>query len=213
MAYSSIPRVPQEVAYLSDDPRLARLIEFGRQFHLRGWVPATGGNFSVRRRSDRVLITPSGVHKGELRCRDFIEVDLDGRVCAGIGNSSYETALHLMLYRRDGTVGCVLHTHSVATTVLSLRHSTIRLSGYELMKVFPGISDPAHCLPLPVFANDQQIQRLAERVGEQLSDRDTGAFLLAGHGLYAWGVDPAQARDRVEALESMLESQLWMERS
>ena len=52
----------------SDDERrrtLAdELIEAGRFFFARGWVPATSGNFSARAGDDDVLITVSGRHKG-----------------------------------------------------------------------------------------------------------------------------------------------------
>ncbi|MDE2150208.1 MAG: methylthioribulose 1-phosphate dehydratase [Gammaproteobacteria bacterium] len=199
------------MSVLSGDPRLAQLIEFGRQFHARGWVPATGGNFSLRLQPDRIAITRSGVHKGELQPRDFLQVGLNGRLYAGDGKPSYETELHLMLYRRDGRIGCVLHTHSVANTVLSRRRPTIDLRGYEVMKVFPDVDDPERPLQLPVFANDQSMPQLAVRIDAGLRERDPGAFLLAGHGLYAWGADPGRARDRVEALELMLECELWTE--
>ena len=36
------------------------LIGAGQLFHARGWVPATGGNFSARLGGDRMLITASG---------------------------------------------------------------------------------------------------------------------------------------------------------
>jgi methylthioribulose-1-phosphate dehydratase len=36
----------------------------------------------------------------------------------------------------------------------------------------------------------------------------TPAYLIAGHGLYAWGADVAQARWRVEALEFMFACEL-----
>ena len=55
------------------------LIGAGQLFHARGWVPATGGNFSARLGGDRMLITASGCHKGELAEADFLVADLDGK--------------------------------------------------------------------------------------------------------------------------------------
>lgn len=191
---------------------VAELVEVGRQFHRRGWVPASGGNFSARAGSERILITRSGVHKGELRDTDFLAVDLEGRAY-GDGKPSYETPLHLCVYRERPRTGCVLHTHSVANTVLSRRVASLRLAGYELQKVLPAVDDPARAVQVPVFANDQDVSRLSERLATYLrATPEAAAFLLAGHGLYAWGEDVTQARYRIEALEFMLECELWAER-
>ena len=186
------------------------LIEVGRGFHARGWVPATGGNFSARLGSDRVMITRSGVHKGQLQRSDFLDIDLSGGV-AGTGRPSYETPLHLALYRRDPRIGCVLHTHSIANTVLSRRDASVVLRGFELQKVLPEVRDPQLDYTIPVFGNDQDIERLSREVDAHLNRSSAAAYLLAGHGLYTWGHDVAQARHRVEALEFMLECVLWEE--
>ena len=53
------------------------MITAGALFHARGWVPATGGNFSARVGNEQLLITASGIHKGELGENDFLISDLD----------------------------------------------------------------------------------------------------------------------------------------
>lgn len=185
------------------------MIQAGEFFHRRGWVPATGGNFSARLSSDHVLITASGVHKGELGRGDFLVADLQGRPLEAGRKASYETGLHMQAYRFDDRVGAVLHVHTVANTVLSRRRDKVVLSGYELLKLLPGAPDPASTVEIPVFGNDQDIARLSARVDEYM--RQAGgipAYLIAGHGLYAWGETVAQARHRVEALEFMFECEL-----
>lgn len=181
------------------------LMAAGQLFHQRGWVPATGGNFSARLAVDRVLITASGGHKGELTPGHFLLAGLDGVPLHAGRKASYETGLHMQVYRRLPDVGCVLHTHSRANTVLSRRLSEITLTGFELMKVLPGHPDPAEILRLPVFDNDQNIGRLAAAVDARMQQAPFPAYLIAGHGLYAWGRDVAQARHAVEALEFMLD--------
>jgi methylthioribulose-1-phosphate dehydratase len=186
------------------------MIEAGRLFHQRGWVPATGGNFSARLSSENILITASGGHKGELNADAFLVADLDGRPMDSMRKASYETLLHTQLYRYDAAIGAVLHTHSIANTVLSRRLEVIALSGYELLKLLPGVSTHEASVEVPVFANDQDIARLAARVDAHMRQHpQTPAYLIAGHGLYAWGADVAQARHRVEALEFMFECELW----
>jgi methylthioribulose-1-phosphate dehydratase len=180
----------------------------GRFFHQRGWVPATGGNFSLQLDPTRILITASGVHKGELEPGDFVTVDPAGRML-GEGRASYETGLHLQLYRDISAARAVLHTHSVANTLLSRRHDRIVLHGYELQKLLPGAPDPAERVEIPVFDNDQDIARLSETISSHMKDRlPVAGYLIRGHGLYAWGESVAQARHRVEALEFMFECEL-----
>lgn len=185
------------------------LITAGRLFHQRGWVPATGGNFSARLDAERMLITASGCHKGELTAGDFLVADFDGRPIDSPRKASYETLLHCQLYRHDPTIGSVLHTHSIANTVLSRRLPQIRLQGYELLKILPGISTHEIRVDVPVFSNDQDIARLSATVDAHMKQHpETPAYLIAGHGLYAWGADVAQARWRVEALEFMFACEL-----
>ncbi len=193
--------------------RADELVAAGRRFDARGWVPATGGNFSARLGADRMLITVSGVHKGELGREHFLVADLNGQPLEPGRKSSYETGLHAQLYRFDPSIGAVLHVHSVANTVLSRGVSCVKLQGYELLKILPGISEPADVVEVPVFGNDQDIARLSREVDAHMHQRvPPAAYLIAGHGLYAWGADVAQARHRVEALEFMFECELWNQR-
>ena len=186
-----------------------QMIAAGALFHQRGWVPATGGNFSARLDPGRVLITASGNHKGELTEGDFLIAGLDGKPVEAGRKASYETLLHMQVYRRHADAGAVLHTHSTANTVLSRRYERIVLSNYELLKVLPGAPDPQSNVAIPVFANDQDIARLSAVVdAHMVAEPATPAYLIAGHGLYAWGGTVAQARHRVEAIEFMLECHL-----
>lgn len=192
----------------------AALAAAGALFHQRGWVPATGGNFSVRLDAERMLITASGVHKGELGADDFLVADLDGKPEQTGRKTSYETGLHTQLYRLDATIGCVLHIHSIANTVLSRRGAIVRLKDYELLKLLPGVVEPETTVNIPVFANDQDITRLSQTVDAHMKAArgeraEVPAYLIAGHGLYVWGETVTQVRHRVEALEFMFECELW----
>lgn len=187
---------------------LAELVAAGRMFHLRGWVPATAGNFSVRLSPKSLAVTVSGRHKGELTTADFMAVDLDGKAL-NKGKSSAETLLHCQLYRHGAETGAVLHTHSPASTVLSRAHDTIRLEGYELLKIFEGIQTHEAAVEVPVLENDQDIARLSRVVDAHMrSGQGAHAYLIRGHGLYAWGRTVAEARHRVEALEFLFECEL-----
>jgi len=191
------------------DHAAEQLIEAGRLFHQRQWVPATAGNFSARIDDNTMLITASGCHKGELTRDHLLLADLDGHPLDASRKASYETALHCQLYRFSDQIGAVFHTHSPANTLLSRHHDAIHLHGYEVLKVLPDISSHDAHYEIPVLANDQDIPRLATQVALHLQrSLNIAAYLIAGHGLYAWGGTIAEARWRVEALEFMLECEL-----
>jgi methylthioribulose-1-phosphate dehydratase len=187
--------------------QVAELIEVGRFCFARGWLPATAGNLSARLDGERIVITVSGRHKGDLDADGLMAMGLDGRVLSPGRRPSAETGLHLMLYRRDPDIGAVLHTHSVNATVLSrLVGAALFLSDYEVLKALPGIATHQTRMRVPVVANDQDIARLATQVERLLDDApDLPGYLIAGHGLYTWGRSVSEARRRIEAFEFLFE--------
>jgi len=185
------------------------VIDAGRFSAARGWVPATSGNFSARSQDGRIAITASGVDKGALTAADVLEIALDAPPPAG---SSAETGLHLALYRRHSAIGAVVHIHSTHATVLSRRRGAageILLEGYELLKAFAGVRTHTTRLAVPIFPNSQDIMALAEDVDRRL---DAGiaapGYLLAGHGLYAWGATMRDALRHAEAFEFLFGCEL-----
>ncbi len=182
----------------------------------RGWAPATAGNFSSRVGDRHAAVTVSGRDKGKLTERDFLLLDLDGRIVDGEGRPSAETPLHLQLYRRDASIGTVLHTHSPNQTVAGrvLAHDgSIRFEGYELLKAFAGIDTHAGSVELPVFENTQDMRALAQAVGDRLSKSDRlFGYLIDGHGIYAWGANVGDAVRHLEAFDFLLGCEMEVRR-
>lgn len=182
-----------------------QLIATGQFFHSQGWVPATSSNFSARLSPTEILITSSGQHKGYLDEAGFLCIDQQGISLEQGKRPSAETGLHTLMYRRDPSLGCVLHTHSVMATVLSRQCDPIIFEGYEVQKAFPTIASHETCITLPVFANSQDIQALARQVNTYLDENpQTLGYLIRGHGLYTWGESIIEARRHIEALEFLL---------
>jgi methylthioribulose-1-phosphate dehydratase len=191
------------------------LVEAGRFFFSRGWVPATSSNFSARLDDARALLTVSGRHKGRLSPDDFLRVSIDSGFSLDEGRRpSAETLLHTQLYAREPTIGCVLHTHSIPATVLSrLTEGALELEGYEVAKAFPGVHTHESTVNIPVFANDQDIPCLAAGVDAWIDRHGSPVgYLIEGHGLYTWGATVDDAVRHVEALEFLLECELWLRR-
>jgi methylthioribulose-1-phosphate dehydratase len=183
-----------------------QLAEAGRRMDARNWVPGSAGNLSARIDGQAIAITRSGVHKGRLNTADIIAVDYEGKALDQVQKPSAETLLHCQLYRLFPPVGAVLHGHSVAATVLSMR-GAITFSNYELLKAF-GFATHELDVVLPVYENDQDMARLATFI-EPLLERDPPiGYVIAGHGVYAWGTSVEHAYWRLEALEFLLQCEM-----
>lgn len=184
----------------------------GRQFHDFKWSLGTSSNYSIvlQREPMRLLLTASGKDKGALGQGDFVVVDGNGKsLVPGPGKPSAETGLHTLLAELPET-GAILHTHSVWGTLLSDRHGEagFAIEGFEMLKGLEGITTHEIRKDVEVFANDQDIARLASKIRPRLHDASrplTHGFLIERHGMYTWGRDIAAARRHVEIYEFLFE--------
>lgn len=195
----------------ASDPTLSEvdaLCATARWCFARGWAPATSGNFSVRSGS-HILITPTGLDKGQLAPADLLEIDLEGRVVAGRGKPSAETGLHTVIYREFATARAILHVHSIWNTLLSGRFAQVgfvRIEGYELLKGLSGVSSHVHEERIPIIENSQDYKALSNHLSFALRQNPYAhGVLLSRHGLYTWGESVAEARRHLEALEFLFE--------
>lgn len=176
----------------------------------RGWCPATAGNYSVRLpgESFKILVSPSGVDKTQLRASGLIEISSRGDLLHGDGKPSAEYLLHLAIYEEMGAAA-VLHVHTIWNTLLSceyLRDGSIRLSGYEILKGLAGVTTHEHTETVPILENSQDMVELSQLLRTTLRKYpESHGFLLSGHGLYTWGDSISAAYRHLEALEFLFE--------
>ena len=197
-----------------------QLVQIARWASRMGWAPATSTNYSVRLPDDAApaycAITSSGVNKGTIETEHILAIDQYGKPIDADGlTPSAEPPLHLLLYRTMGA-GAVLHTHSLPAALLSQLardEGRVLLSGWELLKGLNGIDTHDVEIFLPVFPNSQDMQALSTCVERSISrERSCYGFLLAGHGLYAWGKDVSEAKRHLEVFEYLLQCQREMTR-
>ena len=184
--------------------RVADVLEMAAFAAQRGWVPATSGNFSRRIDQQRIAITRSGADKAKLDKSDVIIVDIERPLSDG---ASAETPLHTARYRRDRAIEAIMHVHSVTSTVLSRQfaaNGAVEVHGYEMHKALPGFTTHESALSIPIFANSQDTKALAEEIERSLHEEPLPGYLIAGHGLYAWGDSVPAAFRHVEALDFLL---------
>ena len=191
------------------EQRIHELVEAGQALHAQGLVPATSGNFSARLDDGNYAITVSGRHKGKLEPTDIMRIDSDGK-SLDHRRPSAETMLHVDIYNRYAEAQLILHPHSVSATVLSrLSGNEVVLSGYEILKAFPGIDTHNIECRIPVLDNDQDIPRLAQKVATTFThDHRLPCYIIRGHGYYTWGDSLDAALRHVEALEFLFECEL-----
>lgn len=179
------------------------------RFAAFGWMRGTSGNLSLVTDRDplRLLVTASGLDKGELTATDTVLVDAYGQAVGESGaKPSAEAALHARVARLTGA-GAVVHVHTVASVALGRRYPEgIVFKDLEMLK---GVGLPAHDeeAVLPVIGNSQDMGVLGDRLEAAHNPRMPGV-VVAGHGLYAWGVDPGEARRHTEVIEWLLELEL-----
>lgn len=198
------------------------IIDAGRFLDSHGWAPATAGNYSVRLDAGHLAITVSGCHKGHLTEQDVMVVDLAGQPVGTGKKSSAETLLHTQLMADFPAIGAILHTHSVASTVLSMvdpKRREIAFAGYELVKVFSGYHTHEQAAVVPIFDNTQDMTALSAEVrafmrrqppmlGTAQGEIGIPGYLIRGHGVYTWGTDMAAAKRHAEGLEFLFACEL-----
>ncbi|HEU4508468.1 MAG TPA: methylthioribulose 1-phosphate dehydratase [Pyrinomonadaceae bacterium] len=189
-----------------------KIAAVAKGFHARGWLLGTSGNLSavVQREPLRLVMSPSGVDKGELRPEQLLVIDEEARIVSDhVGKPSDESLLHIRIVKERGA-GAVLHTHSVWNNILSDLHASaggVAIEGYEMLKGLQGVKTHEHSEWLPIIDNSQNMPALADAVGRMLNEHKTAhGFLLLRHGLYSWGDTLAQAKRHVEILEFLLET-------
>jgi len=164
------------------------------------------GNVSgIDRSAGLVVIKPSGVPYNELTPDKMVVLDLEGKIIEGTLNPSSDTPTHLELYRNFKTIGGICHTHSPSATMWAQACKEIPCFGTTHADNFYG--------PVPVtdIMTNEEIHKDYElNTGKVIVKRFTGlepmqmpAVLVANHGPFTWGADPAHAVEENVVLEQI----------
>lgn len=199
--------------FVTNEEIKQNLCQLIQSLHQQGKSPATSTNYSFLGVQQEIFVSRSGVDKSQFQTDDFIEVNLEGQSIGqyqGIKPSA-ETLIHCFLYQHFPDTTCILHTHSLASTILSalsLEQQKISFTGYEVIKGIQGYQTHATTIDLPIFANEQDMQSFCQKLLHRQLELKNYGFLIAQHGLYAWGKDLAEAKRHLEVWEFMLECEL-----
>lgn len=186
-----------------------QVAEANRGLAAAGLVTLSFGNASgVDRERGVLVIKPSGVACDRLRPEDAVVVSLDdGSVVEGSMRPSSDTPTHLVLYRRFGSIGGVVHTHSPFASAWAQAGQAIPCLGTTHADHFAGPVPVTRPLTGDEIAGDYE-RKTGEVIVETLEDLGIDALhmpavLVASHGPFAWGADAAEAVTNAVALEAV----------
>ncbi len=177
-----------------------QIVEAGRRLWLRGLVAASDGNISCRLEDGTFMITKSGVAKGFLTPDDLLRVDEDGRVLAGNGRPSIETALHLAVYKVRPEAQALVHAHPPLTTAFTLTGRDMNEDAPDEVKLQLGR------IAVAAYGEAGSLT-LAQNVAKA-AQSGANAILLSRHGALTAGDGVMKALFRMEALEQAAKTML-----
>jgi len=152
-----------------------------------------------------VVIKPSGVPYDELTPDKMVVLDLQGKIIEGTLNPSSDTPTHLELYRNFEAIGGICHTHSPSATMWAQACKEIPCFGTTHADNFYG-----HIPVTDIMTNEEIHEDYELNTGKVIIKRFTGldpmqmpAVLVANHGPFTWGSNPAAAVEATVVLEQI----------
>ena len=179
----------------ANEPQLRQeIVRIGQLMYSKGFIAASDGNISARLRPDRLLITPSGLHKGLLQPDQLLLIDQSGRVVGpgrGLKPTS-ELPMHLEAYRQRPDISAVVHAHPPISVALSIAGISLTDCLLPEVIVFLGL------VPTTAYATPSSVENV-RAIHDLIGQHD--AIILQRHGSLTVGDTPMQAFMRLETVE------------
>ena len=176
-----------------------------------GLVVFTWGNVSgIDRSAGLVAIKPSGISYEELTPEKIVLLDLQGKVIEGDLRPSSDAPTHLELYRNFERIGGVCHTHSLYATMWAQAEREIPCFGTTHADHFYGPVPVTDMMTADEIRQDYELNtgRVIVRRFENIDPLQMPAVLVANHGPFMWGRDPADSVTNALILEQVAQMAL-----
>lgn len=170
-----------------------QIVEAGTKLAQRFFVASNDGNISARLEDNIILVTPTGVNKGEVTSDQIIKVDLNGNILEGHMQVTSEIKMHLAVYRVRPDVKAIVHAHPPAATAFAVSDEKLDEPLILPEAVF-GLGNIGYCEYGTPSTNE-----VSRSVEKEAPYSDT--LLLANHGALTLGENVMQAYYRMENLE------------
>ena len=170
-----------------------QMCDIGRRIWLKGFCAGNEGNHSYRIGENRVLCTPTGISKANLKPDDICTVDMEGNQVAGSRKRTSEILMHLAIYEARPDVKAVIHSHPPHATAFAVAGVELPTCIHPEAEVFLGAVKTAKY----VTPGDT---RLGESVLPYVKDSNT--ILLQSHGVVCFHPDMEQAYYQLEIVDA-----------
>ena len=170
-----------------------QIVEVGKMLQQRFFVASNDGNISCKLDDNTILITPTGVNKGEVTLDQILKIDMKGNTIEGNMKVTSEYKMHLAVYKMREDVKAIVHAHPPAATAFAV--TEVKLD------------DPV-ILPESIFSlgkigyckyGTPSTNEVPEAVEKEIKNSDS--LLLSNHGALTVGQNVMQAYYRMENLE------------
>lgn len=171
---------------------MEEILEVGKRLYSKGLVASNDGNISVRLDDGRIMITATGVCKGDLTADDILITDEEGNLLMGVKKPTSEIKMHLAVYKKRSDVNAIVHAHPPKTTAFAV--AGLNLDKLTLPEVIFSLGSIA-------FAEygTPSTQQLPDEVSKVIENSD--AVILANHGALTVGTNVMDAYFKMETLE------------
>ncbi|MCP5098894.1 MAG: class II aldolase/adducin family protein [Chloroflexi bacterium] len=174
----------------------------------KGFIAASDGNVSTRLDNNRLLITPSGLHKGLLEPDQLLVIDMSGHVVGSRTavnrklKPTSEVPMHLEAYRQRPDIESVVHAHPPITIALSIAGIPMADCLLPEVIVFLGI------IPTTQYAtpsSEENVRAIRAFIGNH------DGLVLQRHGSLTVGNSPLHGFMRLETLEQQARIRFMLE--
>ena len=177
---------------MSETALREQLTQVCHRLYEKSLIAAGDGNVSCRLGDDRVLVTPSGFHKGLIQPQDLVITDLRGKRLRGLHAPSSEFLMHELCYAERPEIRAVVHAHPPLAVALAL--AGVSLSEPVLSEACL-VLGPVLTAPYSVPTTDDVPRVLLPYV------RQSNAIVMHRHGALTLGRTLHEAWHRMETLE------------
>jgi L-fuculose-phosphate aldolase len=174
---------------MKKNDHIEQIIKTGAVLYEKNFIYATNGNISVRT-GQNIFITTTGLCKGELKPKDILKVDLNGKVIKG--EPSIELHMHLGIYKSRKDVNAVILAHPLFTNLIGIQPGALNLGALPNMeKNLKDVDFISNIKPGSV--------QLAKAVTEAI--KKNNIVVIHRYGCVTVGIDLCDARYKLERLE------------
>jgi L-ribulose-5-phosphate 4-epimerase len=170
-----------------------------------GLINLTFGNASAVDRTKGIFaIKPSGVAYADLKPKDMILVDLEGKKVEGKLKPSSDTPTHRRLFLAFRDVGGVVHTHSSHATAFAQAGRAIPIFGTTHADYFDGDIPVTRKMSLKEIAGGTYEWETGNVIVERfkgIDPFDLPGVLVNRHAPFAWNKTVAKAVEVAVAIE------------